>query len=134
MSYDPRVNPNEQLSVIVESARRLGVEMDEADALQWMAKIAAWKAYDDVEVDNADGIFGHRIVMLDFDPQQLAYFREIGRIVELPDVPGTVETALALAGSSAQNKIQTIPATVTTSSASTSRPRRRMRPARSWRG
>jgi hypothetical protein len=97
------------LSQIIESARRMGVEMDEADALQWMAKIAAWKAYDDVEVNDADGIFGHRIVMLDFDPQELAYFREIGRVVEVPGVPGVVETALAIAGSSAQNKIQTYP-------------------------
>lgn len=109
MNYDPRTNPNEQLQEIVKSAQRLGVELDEADALQWMAKIAAWKAYDDVEVDDNDGIFGHRIVMLDFDPQQLAYFRQIGRIVELPNTPGVVETALAIAGSSAQNKIQTYP-------------------------
>jgi hypothetical protein len=109
MNYDPRTNPKEQLQEIVKSAQRLGVEMDEADALQWMAKIAAWKAYDDVEVDDNDGIFGHRIVMLDFDPQQLAYFRQIGRIVELPNTPGVVETALAIAGSSAQNKIQTYP-------------------------
>jgi hypothetical protein len=109
MSYDPRVNPAEQLRVIVESARRLGVEMDEADALQWMAKIAAWKAYDDVEVNDTDGIFGHRVAMLDFDPQQLAYFRAVGRVVEIPGIAGQVETALALAGSSAQNKIQTYP-------------------------
>ena len=109
MSYDPRVNPADQLGAIVESARQLGVEMDEADALQWMAKIAAWKAYDDVEVDDAAGVFGHKIVMLDFSPQQLAYYREIGRIVELASVPGVVETALALSGSSAQSKIQTYP-------------------------
>lgn len=109
MSYDPRVNPAEQLGSIMESAQRLGIEMDEADALQWMTKIAAWKAYDDVEINDADGVFGHRIVMLDFNPQELAYFRQIGHIVELPDIPGVVETALALAGSSAQNKIQTYP-------------------------
>jgi hypothetical protein len=83
--------------------------MDEADALQWMTKIAAWKAYDDVEIDDAAGVFGHRVVMLDFDKQQLAYFREIGRIVDLPGEPDVVETALALAGSAAQNKIQTYP-------------------------
>lgn len=109
MSYDPRTNPQEQLAAVVESARRLGVEMDETDALQWIAKIAAWKAYDDVEVDQESGVFGHRIVMLDWSPQQLAYYREIGRIVELKDVPGVCETALALAGSSAQSKIQTYP-------------------------
>jgi len=109
MSYDPRTNPAAQIGTIVESARRLGVEMDEADALQWIAKMAAWKAYDDVEVDDAAGVFGHKIVMLDFSPEQLAYYREVGRIVEMANVPGVVETALALSGSSAQSKIQTYP-------------------------
>lgn len=109
MSYDPRVNPTDQLRVIVESAQRLGVEMDESDALQWMAKIAAWKASDDVEVDHESGVFGHRIVMLDFSPEELAYYREIAHIVELKDVPDVCETALALSGSSAQSKIQTYP-------------------------
>jgi hypothetical protein len=74
-----------------------------------MAKITAWRAYDDVEIDDAAGVFGHKIAMLDFSPQELAYYREIGRIVRLPDVPGVVETAFALSGSSAQGKIQTYP-------------------------
>ena len=50
-----------------------------------------------------------RISLLDFSPQDLAYFREIGKIVEIPDRPGVVETALALSGSAAQSKIQTHP-------------------------
>lgn len=109
MSHDPRSNPAEELRAIAESARRLGVEIDEADALQWITSIAAWKANDDIEVNDAEGVFGHRMVMLDFNPRELAYFREIGRLVELSDIPESVETALALAGSSAQNKIQTYP-------------------------
>ncbi|MBN1920024.1 MAG: hypothetical protein JW892_02165, partial [Anaerolineae bacterium] len=36
-------------------------------------------------------------------------FRAIGRLVEFTDVPGVVETALALSGSAAQSKIQTHP-------------------------
>ena len=47
--------------------------------------------------------------MLDFSPNELAYFREVGRLVEFHDQPGVVETALALSGSSAQSKIQTYP-------------------------
>jgi hypothetical protein len=47
--------------------------------------------------------------MLDFSPGELAYFREIGRLVEFKDVPGEVETALALSGSAAQSKIQSYP-------------------------
>jgi hypothetical protein len=47
--------------------------------------------------------------LLDFSPQELAHFREIGRLVEFEDQLGVVETALALSGSSAQSKIQTYP-------------------------
>jgi len=46
--------------------------------------------------------------MLDFSPDELARFREIGRIVEILDEPN-VETALALSGSAAQSKIQSFP-------------------------
>jgi len=98
-----------ELNRIVESAARLGIELNEADALQWLSAMAAHQAEDEVTVDKRRGIFGHRIVMLDFDPQDLARFRELGRIVEIPDQPGVVETALALSGSSAQSKIQSYP-------------------------
>jgi hypothetical protein len=47
--------------------------------------------------------------MLDFDPVRLDYFRHIGKLVEFVDVPGKVETALALSGSSAQSKFQKFP-------------------------
>jgi hypothetical protein len=63
----------------------------------------------DISVDPNTGVFGNKIVMLDFSPDELAHFREIGRLVEFQDEPGVVETALALSGSSAQSKIQTYP-------------------------
>jgi hypothetical protein len=63
----------------------------------------------DISVDPNTGVFGNKIVMLDFSPNELAHFREIGRLVEFQDEPGIVETALALSGSSAQSKIQTYP-------------------------
>jgi hypothetical protein len=47
--------------------------------------------------------------MLDFSDKELEYFRRIGKIVEFEDIPGKVETALALSGSSAQSKIQSYP-------------------------
>jgi len=47
--------------------------------------------------------------MLDFSPTRLNYFRKIGKLVEFLDLPGKVETALALSGSSAQSKIQRYP-------------------------
>ncbi len=103
------INPSEEMNRIVESARRLGVEMDESEAAQWLTAIAATKGEVDVVVDVRDGIFGHRITMLDFSPDRLAYFRKIGQLVGFSDEAGVVETALALSGSAAQSRIQTYP-------------------------
>ena len=100
--------PNQELNSIIESAKRLGVEMNEADALQWL-KAMAGEEQDDIQVDEQSGIFGHRFSMLDFSDRDLAHFRKIGKIVEFADIPGKVETALSLSGSAAQSKIQTYP-------------------------
>lgn len=100
--------PREDLDRIRESAARLGVQINEAEAIQWLTAMAGSR-FDEVEVDARNGVYGQRISLLDFSPQDLAYFREIGRIVEIPDRPGSVETALALSGSAAQSKIQTHP-------------------------
>jgi hypothetical protein len=103
--------PSEQqeaLQRIIESAQRLGVELDEADALQWLAAMSGTRQ-DEIVVDVESGTFGHRITMLDFSAEDLAHFRRIGKLVEFRDVPGKVQTALALSGSAAQSKIQTYP-------------------------
>jgi hypothetical protein len=97
------------LAAIIASAQRLGIEMDQAEALQWLAGIAAWQPGAELSVDDALGVFGHRVAMLDFSPAELAYFREIGKLVGIEDEPGVVETAIALSGSAAQSKIQTYP-------------------------
>ncbi|MDH3943465.1 MAG: hypothetical protein OEV06_05165 [Anaerolineae bacterium] len=93
---------------ILDSAKRLGVEIDEADALQWLTAVAA-AAQDEIVVDERAGVFGHRISMLDFSSEDLEHFRILGHLVEFHDIPGKVETALALSGSAAQAKIQTYP-------------------------
>ena len=101
---------NADLQRIIESAQRLGVELDEAEALQWLSAMAANEStQQDVVIDERTGVFGHKVTMLDFSDEDLAHFREIGRLVEFYDVPGKVETALALSGSAAQSKIQTYP-------------------------
>jgi hypothetical protein len=102
------VSPSEDLQRILESARRLGVEMDESEALQWLSAMAATPG-GDVVVDTRAGVFGHKVSMLDFTSDELERFRRIGSLVEIPDEPGVVETALALSGSAAQSKIQTYP-------------------------
>ena len=109
MKNNQNDRPSADIGRIVESAHRLGVEMDESEAIQWLTAMAASQTGDDITVDTRSGIFGHRIAMLDFSPEELARFREIGRLVEFEDLPGVVETALALSGSAAQSKIQTYP-------------------------
>lgn len=101
--------PSTDIRRIIESAERLGVELDEAEALQWLAAMAAAQPDGDVVFDTRTGVFGHRVSMLDFSPLDLEHFRAIGRLVEFVDVPGQVETALALSGSAAQSKIQSYP-------------------------
>jgi hypothetical protein len=102
--------PSEELQRIMESAGRLGVELDEADAIQWLTAIASAKEEgSNVVIDVDSGVFGHRVTMLDFSPADLAHFRKIGDMVQFSDRPGVVETALALSGSAAQSKIQSYP-------------------------
>jgi hypothetical protein len=104
----PEPTPAGDLERIVASARRLGVELDEADALQWLGAIAAAGESHRVVMDAGAGVFGHQVTMLDFSPDDLAHFRAVGRLVGFEDAEG-VETALALSGSAAQSKIQTYP-------------------------
>jgi len=97
------------LKNILESAKRLGVRMDEEEALQWLTAITDAQTTEDLVVDSRAGVFGYKVTMLDFSPKDLDYFRRVGKIVEIPDRPGVVETALALSGSAAQSKIQSYP-------------------------
>src|SRR6476646_9160362 len=90
---------------ILESAQRLGVELDEHEAAQWVAAMESEAIGGDVVVDVDTGVYGHRVTMLDFSGADLARFRAIGRIVGFDDRPPQVTTALALSGSAAQSKI-----------------------------
>jgi len=98
----------EDVQRIIESARRLGVEMDEGEALQWLAGMAA-QSDSSIVVNWDTGVFGHKISMLDFSGADLEHFRKLGQLVGFRDVKDVVETALALSGSAAQSKIQTYP-------------------------
>ena len=105
----PESSPDQEIDQIIESARALGVEMDEEEAIQWLTTMAAMDgAGGRLEVDQQSGIYGHRVVLLDFDPADLDRVRRVAAIVELEDRPN-VETAIALSGSSAQSHVQTFP-------------------------
>jgi hypothetical protein len=97
------------LASVIDSAKRLGVELDEAEAAQWVSALEAEASGGDIVVDVDSGIYGHRVSMLDFTARDLARFRAIGDIVGFPDRPPTVLTALALSGSAAQDKVQSFP-------------------------
>jgi hypothetical protein len=96
------------LERIIESARHAGLEFKEEEAARWLHGIEQAAQGDEVTLDHRSGVFGHRVVMLDFSPDDLAFFRSVGSLVEIPDEED-VETALALSGSAAQSKIQTYP-------------------------
>jgi len=108
------LTPQADVERVINSAQRLGIEMNETEALQWLTAMAATQARgaDAVEIDREAGVFGSSIAILDFSPAELARFRRIGEIVGMPDVLGQIETALAISGSSAQSKIQTYPGDV----------------------
>ena len=98
------------LEKIIAAAKRLNVELDEVAAREWLTSIqSAAEQVDDITFDERTGAFGQNIAMLDFSPERFNYFKKIGRLVEFEDIPGKVETALALSGSSAQSKVQLYP-------------------------
>ncbi len=101
------MSSSEEIQKIIESAQRLGVGVDEQATAEWLAAIAA-EQEDEITVSD-DGVFGHRVTMLDYSPKDLERFRKIGKIVELTGPEGIVEGALALSGSAAQSKIQSYP-------------------------
>lgn len=100
--------PEQEIEQIRESAQRLGIELDEQEALQWLAQMAV-QDKDEITVDAKNFVYGAKIAIMDFSPDDLTYFRHVGKIVAISDQPGVVETALALSGSAAQSKIQLNP-------------------------
>ncbi len=97
-----------ELQKILDSAARAGMQVDAAEAEKWLQAVDT-VGKEEITLDHRTGVFGHRVAMLDFSPDDLAHFRAVGALVEIPDEPGVVETALSLSGSAAQSKIQTHP-------------------------
>src|SRR5688572_8619658 len=106
----PTTAPDDAIARVIESARRLGVELDGPEAAEWVAAMAAEATGGDLVIDAAAGVFGHRVSMLDFHPNDLARFREMSKIVGFEDRPPQVTTALSISGSAAQSKINAFPA------------------------
>ena len=100
---------DDAIARVIDSAARLGVEIDAGEAQRWIDSMAHEQAGGDIVVDVDTGVFGHRASMLDLDPADLERFKSIAPIVGFSNREN-VKTALALSGSSAQSRIQAYPA------------------------
>ena len=108
----PPEGPEREAAIerILESAQRMGIEIDRAEAELWIGAMISESVGGAIQVDVDTGVYGHRVSMADYSATDLARFREMGVIVGLADRPPVVTTALALSGSAAQGKIQRFPA------------------------
>jgi hypothetical protein len=97
--------------VLQRAAEAMGVDIDHAEAHRWIAAMSA-EASGTVAVDVDSGVYGHRVILADHDPVDLARFRRIAALVGIDDRPPQVVTALALSGSAAQNRIHRFPADI----------------------
>ncbi len=101
---------DEEIKQIIEAGKRLGVEINEQNAKEWLEQMAkAEETEEDVSVDNDKGIYGHEVTLIDFDSNDLERYRRIADVVGLPDTEGVVQTAISLSGSAAQGKVQRYP-------------------------
>jgi hypothetical protein len=106
---DPR--EHDAATVLQRAAEAVGVDIDHEEAHRWIAAMSA-EASGTVAVDVDSGIYGHRVILADHDPADLARFRRIAALVGIEERPPQVVTALALSGSAAQNRIHRFPADI----------------------
>jgi len=99
---------SQELDQIAATANRLGVKLDEKQALEWIIAVSAAERESAFAQDAKTGVFGHRISLLDFDQSELDVFRRMAKKVRSSPRPN-IESAIAIAGSSAQGKVQLFP-------------------------
>lgn len=105
------VNPKDaqrEVDEIAADAKRLGVELNAAETKDWILAMSSAEQQSPFMQDARAGVFGHRISLLDFDQSELDHFRHIAQKVRVVHHP-YVESAIAIAGSSAQGKVQLFP-------------------------
>lgn len=101
-------NAEKQVEEISAAAKKLGVELDAQGAREWILAMSGAERANAFAQDARAGVFGHRISLLDFDQSELDHFRHIAQKVRVVRHP-YVESAIAIAGSSAQGKVQLFP-------------------------
>jgi hypothetical protein len=83
------------------------IEFDADEARRWMLAVAAGDATA-LTVDDATGLFGSRVALLDFDAADLDHVRRLVPSTRVAATDG-MESAIAISGSSAQGRIQLFP-------------------------
>lgn len=99
---------NADVHDIVAAATQAGVELDTTQAAQWLGAMSQAERESGIAQDATTGIFGHRAALLDFNADDLEYFRRLAQHVRTVSHP-QVESAIAIAGSAAQGKVQLFP-------------------------
>jgi hypothetical protein len=61
----PGTSSDEAIARVVASATRLGVELNEDEAAEWVAAMETEASGGDLVVDVDSGVYGHRVTMLD---------------------------------------------------------------------
>jgi len=92
---------------VLETARRVGIEADATETRRWLLAIAGNDPGSGIARDDG-GVFGDRVALLDFDPDDLDHLRRLAPLVRF-ESRGEVESALAISGSSAQGRVQLFP-------------------------
>jgi len=100
-----------RMDEVVDTAGDLGVEVDAEEARRWMLAVAAGGDPGTIAVDASAGIFADRVTMLDFDPDDLDHIRGLVPHARVEAHPAA-ESAIAIAGSTAQGRVQLFPGDV----------------------
>ena len=101
----------ENTAAVTATAAAMGVEVDAEEARRWMLAVAAGGDTGTIAVDAPAGIFADRVTMLDFDPDDLDHIRGLVSHARV-ETHAAVESAIAIAGSSAQGRVQLFPGDV----------------------
>lgn len=108
MPTNTEPNPNADVNEIAAVARQTGVELNAQQAKQWLVAMSQGDGDAPIAQDAKTGIFGHRVALLDFNADDLNYFRHLAKHVRTVSHPD-VESAIAIAGSAAQGRVQLFP-------------------------
>lgn len=100
-------SPEHEDAQLIASVEALGLEVKDAVANEWIQDMRE-VGQEAGLVLGESGVFGHRSVLIDFAAEDVERYRKLAEVVGIPS-RHDVDTAIALAGSSAQSRAQLFP-------------------------